>query len=156
MYVYLPSAPFSITTNRSVVIGYSLIYLSILDCDRIATCNGHGSCSPTGTCHCDSGYDLSSCSQCAAGYVGYPNCVRMSPPSISPSFDFLLIVTTACSASTTCNNHGTCTSNGRCSCAPGFDASANCSVCLPDYYNLPSCTCKSHSFSHVPLLVNLC
>ena len=54
-------------------------------------CNGHGTCNPAnGSCSCNDGYGGDTCNQCAAGYVGYPNC---APQTTAPSAAGDIIIT---------------------------------------------------------------
>ncbi len=74
-------------------------------------CNGHGACSASGACTCATGYAGSSCSACANGYTGYPNCVL-----------------SLCEVDT-CNFRGTCDpATGACECDVNY-AGSNCEQC---------------------------
>lgn len=47
----------------------------------------------------------------------------------------------------TCNDYGSCNATGLCKCDnKGLDPATNCSKCLPNHYNYPSCVCMFHQF----------
>ncbi|MBI5527298.1 MAG: DUF1566 domain-containing protein [Deltaproteobacteria bacterium] len=81
-------------------------------------CNAHGTCSGA-VCVCNPGYSGATCHECAAGYIGYPDCAK-DPCVPDP-----------------CSGHGTC-NGGDCVCGAGY-AGAMCSECATGYLGYPDC-----------------
>ena len=118
-------------------------------CLASTTCNNHGACVAqsvinalvvaddidgaldiSGTCTCNTGYAGSYCGQCAAEYVGFPNCVN-------------------CHVDGTCNGHGVCLASGACACNTGYDGSS-CQQCTTGYTGYPNCvpSCNTGNCIH--------
>lgn len=83
-------------------------------------CGGHGICA-AGVCTCSQGYAGKGCDACAAGFVGFPDCVP--DPCIAQ----------------TCSGQGVCDpKSGACLCKPGF-AGPTCGTCKFFKHTWPSC-----------------
>eukprot|EP01065_Artemidia_motanka_P049498 TRINITY_DN8222_c0_g3_i1.p1 TRINITY_DN8222_c0_g3~~TRINITY_DN8222_c0_g3_i1.p1 ORF type:complete len:2481 (+),score=387.79 TRINITY_DN8222_c0_g3_i1:143-7585(+) len=107
-------------------------------CDVAADCGGNAAgVSDDGqrsacVCRCSAGYDGAACGECAAGYVGYPTCVRCTSANDCGG---RAAAVTSDSARTLCI----------CSCAAQWEG-ADCGTCEPRYRQ-PGC--DSCAESHV-------
>eukprot|EP00756_Hemistasia_phaeocysticola_P011734 Hpha_TRINITY_DN15141_c0_g7::TRINITY_DN15141_c0_g7_i1::g.128752::m.128752 len=147
--------------NCNTCLGGRITYPECRECTVQADCSGHarsaGSDAEKTQCVCDclAGYGGADCSQCAAGYRSYPDCVACLPDSVDCNGRADTTVPSSDGTKCVCQCSGSWTGDSCQDCSSLFDQ-ATCSQCAEGRVNYPTCRectvasdCSPNAFSAV-------
>jgi len=90
-------------------------------CSGHGYCDGAGTAGGTGTCTCNTGFDIATeCAMCVD--TSYGSTCKSCPNVVDGK---------VCSGHGTCDGAGTLSGTGTCTCTDGFDVQLDCEQCLP-------------------------